>query len=268
MIEVLRPGVSARNARVVVFDFDGTLSLIRSGWVHVMVPMMVEGLKSLGTGETEEQLRAIVDDYVGRLTGKETIYQMIEYAAEISKRGGSPEDPLAYKHEYLRRLWDVIKDRVGALESGRAKPEDYLVPGSRALLEALQARGLKLYMASGTDEVDVRKEARLLDIDRYFDGGIYGASDDINSFSKGMLVKRIVESAEGSGEQILVFGDGYVEIDVVKQVGGVAVGVCTDEPHCLTVDEWKRQRLAGVGADFIVPNYQAHQPLLSALFPA
>ncbi|MBY0375456.1 MAG: HAD family hydrolase, partial [Bryobacteraceae bacterium] len=72
MIEVLRPGVSARNARVVVFDFDGTLSLIRSGWVHVMVPMMVEGLKSLGTGETEEQLRAIVDDYVGRLTGKET----------------------------------------------------------------------------------------------------------------------------------------------------------------------------------------------------
>jgi len=27
---------------VVLFDFDGTLSLIRSGWVDVMVPMMVE----------------------------------------------------------------------------------------------------------------------------------------------------------------------------------------------------------------------------------
>lgn len=233
-----------------------------------MVPMMVDGLKDLGTGESEEQLREIVDDYVARLTGKETIYQMIEYAAQIAKRGGTPEDPIAYKHEYLRRLWEVIKDRVKALESGASSPEEYLVPGSRQLLEGLKNRGLTLYMASGTDEVDVKKEARLLDIERYFDGGIFGASDDINSFSKGMLVKRIVESAEGAGEQILVFGDGYVEIDVVKQVGGVAVGVCTDEPRCETFDEWKKKRLAGVGADFLVPNYQAHQPLMSALFPA
>ena len=42
MVEQLRPGVSAKNARVCLFDFDGTISLIRSGWMDVMVPMMVE----------------------------------------------------------------------------------------------------------------------------------------------------------------------------------------------------------------------------------
>jgi hypothetical protein len=47
----------------------------------------------------------------------------------------------------------------------------------------------------------------------------------------------------------------------------VAVGVATAEPECLQVDEWKRRRLAGVGADFIVPNFLCHQELLGLLFP-
>ncbi len=53
MIEQLHPGVSANNARVCIFDFDGTISLIRSGWLDVMVPMMVGVLSQLDTGESE-----------------------------------------------------------------------------------------------------------------------------------------------------------------------------------------------------------------------
>lgn len=264
-MEVLNSGVNARQAKVAIFDFDGTVSLVRSGWVHVMIPMMVEGLRGLKPGETDEDLTRLVEDYVGKLTGKETIYQMIQYASEIEQRGGQPLTPVEYKHEYLRRLWEVIKDRVAELQSG-GSPEKYLVPGSRALLEALKARGLKLYLASGTDEVDVRREADLLDISRYFDGGIYGASDNIESFSKGMLVKRLVEQAGYQGPELLAFGDGYVEIDVVKQAGGVAVGVASDEPACEKIDDWKRNRLAGVGADYMVANFSACQQWLPRLF--
>src|SRR3984893_13887104 len=101
MIESISSGSSTTRAKVVLFDFDGTLSLIRSGWMDVMVPMMVEILAELKTGETEEQLRAIVEDFVWRLTGKETIYQMIALADEVKKRGGTPLDPLAYKKMYL-----------------------------------------------------------------------------------------------------------------------------------------------------------------------
>lgn len=268
MVENIRPGASARHARVVLFDFDGTLSLIRSGWMNVMVPMMVEILLDLNTGESEEQLRSVVEDFVWRLTGKETIYQMIAFAEAVQARGGTPLDPMAYKKLYLDRLWTKIESRIDALRTGDADPEDFLVPGSRALLESLRDRGLKMYLASGTDEVFMKEEARLLDVSKYFQGGVYGALDDYKSFSKAILIQRILSTAEFQGHQFLGFGDGYVEIEEVKNVGGVAVGVASEEPACTRVDEWKRQRLIGVGADYIVPNYLCQEELFSSLFPA
>src|ERR1700736_1415462 len=131
MLENITPGVSARDARVVLFDFDGTLSLIRSGWMNVMVPMMVEFLANLRTGESEEQWRAVVEDFVWRLTGKETIYQMMALAGAIEARGSQPRDPLVYKKMYLDLLWQKIESRVEGLRKGHADPEQYLVPGAR-----------------------------------------------------------------------------------------------------------------------------------------
>jgi phosphoglycolate phosphatase len=268
MVEHVSTGVSARNARVVLFDFDGTLSVIRSGWMNVMVPMMVEILADLKTGESEEQLRGLVEEFVWRLTGKETIYQMIAFAEAVQARGGKPLEPLAYKQMYLDRLWQKIATRVEALRHGQADPQQYLVPGSLELLNGLKARGLKMYLASGTDEIYMKEEARLLGLTKYFDGGVYGALDDYKSFSKAILIQRILSTAEFQGNQILVFGDGYVEIEEVKNVGGVAVGVASEEPACDKVDEWKRMRLIGVGADYIVPNYLCAEELFSTLFPA
>jgi phosphoglycolate phosphatase len=268
MIEHLRPGASAASARVALFDFDGTISVIRSGWMEIMIPMMVEILVNLKTGEREEDLRAVVEEFVGRLTGKQTMYQMIALAEEIEKRGGTPLDPLEYKNQYLSLLNDRIRDTLVELREQRCPPEKYLVPGASHLLEALQERGLKMYLASGTDQIYMREEARLLDVDRYFDGGVFGALDDYKSFSKKILIQRLIASSECKGDQFLGFGDGYVEIENVKEVGGVAVGLATAEPECLEVDEWKRKRLSGVGADFIIPNYLCRDELLHTLFSA
>lgn len=264
-VECVRP-LRASGVKVVLFDFDGTLSLIRSGWVDVMVPMMVETLLELKTGETAEDLERAVREYVARLTGKQTIYQMIQLAEEVSRRGGRPEDPLVYKHRYLGLLQERIQDRLEDLRSGACPPERYCVPGSHALLEALRSRGLTLYLASGTDEPYVLEEARLLDVARFFDGGIYGAKDDYKSFSKALLIERIIAGSGVRGEEFLAFGDGYVEIENVKQVGGVAVGAATDEPACAQVDPWKRERLIAVGADYIVPHYLGLEELLGRLF--
>jgi phosphoglycolate phosphatase-like HAD superfamily hydrolase len=265
MLETIHPGTSAAKARIVLFDFDGTLSLIRSGWMKVMIPMMIEVLAELKTGESEDQLRVVVEDFVWRLTGRETVYQMMALADEVKKRGGTPLPPLAYKQRYLDRLWNVIGDRVEALRRGECPPDRYLVPGARRLLETLKERGMRLYLASGTDEIYMKEEADLLDITRYFDGGVFGALEDLESFSKRLLVERILAMPEVRGEQLLGFGDGYVEIEEVKSVGGVAVGAATDEPECLVVDQWKRQRLIGVGADYIVPNY-LDEHLIGTLF--
>src|ERR1044071_5026868 len=191
MVEQLHPGVSAKDARVCLFDFDGTISLIRSGWMDVMVPMMVETLAECKSGETPEQLRAVVEDYVGRLTGKQTMYQMIEFADQVRARGGTPLEPIEYKRLYLDRLHQKIHGRLEELRDG-VSPEKYLVPGTRELIESLKERGLKLYLASGTDQDYMRDEAHLLDVDRYFDGGVYGALDDYKSFSKKILIQRLI----------------------------------------------------------------------------
>src|SRR5258706_1431176 len=246
MIEHLRPGASAANARVALFDFDGTISVIRSGWMEIMIPMMVEILMDLKTGEREEALRAIVDEFVGRLTGKQTMYQMIALAEEIEKRGGTPLDPLEYKKRSLEMLSEKIRDTITELREQRCPPEKYLVPGARALLEALRERGLKMYLASGTDQIYMREEARLLDVVRYFDGGVYGALDDYKSFSKKILIQRLIASSEYKGEQFLGFGAAYVGIENVRGVGGVTVGVATAEPEGLHVGECNRKRLSAL----------------------
>lgn len=266
MIETVRPGVTAQQAKVVIFDFDGTLSIIRSGWMDVMVPLCVEQLEALGSGESAAQLRAVVEEFVWRLTGKETIYQMMALADAVRARNGQPLEPAAYKKMYLDRLWLKIRDRVENLRAGRVSPETYLVPGARALLEDLSARGLRLYLASGTDDANVKEEAALLGVAPFFEGRIFGAQDDLTSFSKAILVRQIVSRAGFQANELLVFGDGYVEIEEVKKAGGIAVGVATAEPKCLEADEWKRERLISVGADFIVPNYTELDELASALF--
>src|ERR1017187_2342139 len=173
MVENISPGASARNARVVLFDFDGTLSLIRSGWMKVMVPMMLEILTELKTGETEAELQAVVENFVWRLTGKETIYQMIALAEAVEARGGKPQEPLVYKKMYLDLLWQKIASRVEALRKGDADPEKYLVTRSRELLEELKERGLTMYLASGTGEIYMKEAAPVLCIPQYLDGRAY-----------------------------------------------------------------------------------------------
>src|SRR5947199_2354286 len=93
-IEILHPELPRGRFRSVLFDFDGTLSLIREGWPQVMIPMMVEVLRATGTAETEAELSAVVEEFVMRLNGRQTIYQMIHLAEEVRRRGGQPREPL------------------------------------------------------------------------------------------------------------------------------------------------------------------------------
>lgn len=245
------------SIRHVLFDFDGTLSVIREGWPAVMVPMFAEVLPPL-PGETPEQRNQLAFEDIMRLNGKQTIYQMIQLAERIRERGGTPLEPLAYKHEYLRRLQARISERVEGLRSGRMLPDQWLVWGARPFLDLLVARGYTLYLASGTDEAFVKQEASLLGLDPYFGPRIYGALDNYRDFSKKMIIDRILKENAVSGEGLLAVGDGYVEIQNTKEVGGLAVAVASDEANNGSgrFDEWKRQRLLGVGADLVVPDFR------------
>ena len=251
----------------VLFDFDGTLSIIRQGWPEIMVPMFTEVLPAL-PGETEQDRRSLAYDDIMRLNGKQTIYQMMQLADRIRERGGEPQEPLWYKHEYLRRLNLKIAERVEGLSSGRIQQDDLTVFGSRSLLDNLKARGLSLYLASGTDEPFVNQEAELLGLTKYFGQHIYGAQDDYKNFSKKMVIDRILSENAIDGAKLLSFGDGYVEIQNTRDVGGLAIAVASDEANNGSgqMDEWKRDRLSGVGADAVIPDYRDSKALLELIF--
>jgi phosphoglycolate phosphatase-like HAD superfamily hydrolase len=264
--EVINANLPRGRFRSVLFDFDGTLSLIREGWPQVMIPMMVGVLRETGTGESDADLTSAVEEFVMRLNGRQTIYQMIQLADEVRRRGGQPLDPLQYKHRYHGLLMERICGRLAALESGVAAASDWAVPGSHDLLEALRRRGVTLYLASGTDLNYVRREAELLGVASFFRQHIYGALDDYKNFSKRMVIERILRDNGLRGAELLGFGDGFVEIEEIKRAGGVAVAVASDEVRRLGVNAWKRDRLVRAGADIVIPEYRRHKELLRFLF--
>lgn len=257
-IEVARKIPRGSAPEHALFDFDGTLSLIREGWMDVMVPLLAGILYEYARPEeTEEGIRALVKDFVTELTGKQTIYQMIRLVEEIRARGGVPRDPRDYKAEYHERLMERIASRRKGLADGTLPREEALVPGSLEILGLLRARGVHIYIASGTDEGYVLEEAALLGVDEFAPGRIYGAQADYASFSKEMVIRRILTENRVDGRRLAAFGDGYVEIADCKAVGGTAVAVASDESgRSGRPDPWKRERLLGAGADLVVPDYR------------
>ena len=255
------------NIRHVVFDFDGTISLIRDGWQNVMVPMMVECLQTeTDTTETQEQLETLVVEFVDRLTGKQTIYQMIQLSEEIAKRGGTPKEPLAYKDEYNRRLLPVVEERIAGLAAGTLPADPLRVPMSLEFLRSLREMGISCYLASGTDIEFVKNEAGLLGVAEYFDSGIFGALREYQKFSKAMVIQKIITDSQISGSELLIVGDGYVEIENAKAVGAIAVGVASVEGNIYNMNADKRERLIRAGADIIIPDFREGVQLLDYLF--
>ena len=266
-IEIVRPLATRLPPRHVLFDFDGTLSLIREGWPEVMIPMMVEILQATGTDESPDELARQAGDFVMQLTGKQTIYQMIRLADEVCKRGGAALAPAEYKQMYHDRLMERIADRHEMLRTGAVSAAEMVVPYSFKLLDALSRRGVSLYLASGTDQPYVEEEARLLGLDRYFGQHVYGAVDDYKTFSKALVIERILAEYRVDGTRLLGFGDGYVEIHNIKAVGGTAVAVASDEAgRSGRPDAWKRDRLIGAGADLVIPDYRDYEALIQMLW--
>jgi len=264
-IEIVRPEAFPTRIRHALFDFDGTLSLIRQGWQQVMAPMMVEYLMATPNHEPRETVENLVAEMIDETTGKQTIFQMMELVEMVRERGGEPLEASAYKRVYLDRLWERIEGRVAGLQQGRIALEDLRVSGGIGFLRTLREYGITCYLASGTDVGYVRNEVRALGLDGFFGEHIYGALEDWQSYSKAMVIERILRENDLRGSELATFGDGFVEIENCVAVGGIAIGVATDEVRRHRVDPWKRERLIRAGAHVIVPDFCRGEEILSLL---
>jgi phosphoglycolate phosphatase len=268
---VIKPGLEIVAAdrpkgpfRAAVFDFDDTLSLLRSGWQQVMLAQALAELRPHLPLESPDDLAKSIFEYIDELTGRPTIHQMERLAQEVAKRGGAPRTAEAYKQEYAAQLAKVTDERIAAIHQ-TASTDSVIVRGADEILRSLRQREVQLILCSGTDDDAVQSEMRLLQLDGFFFPHIYGAPLADPTFTKGRVFDWTIQNLGFSGNNIVAFGDGVVEIHEARRVGGLAIGVAKWSPEHPGEFARHRSRLIEAGAHAIIPDYEAHDEILALL---
>jgi beta-phosphoglucomutase-like phosphatase (HAD superfamily) len=274
-IEICDPEVltNTGNIKHALFDHDGTLSTLRQGWEKIMEPVMIKAImgdqyKTAGN-QLYQEVRTRVLDYIDMSTGIQTILQMETLVDLVDEFNIVPKeeilDKFAYKKIYTDALTEVVNRKLEKLEKGQLNTDDFTMKGSTGFLKAMKERGVKLYMASGTDREDVINEARILGYAELFDGGIFGSENDIRKYSKKLIINRIIHENKLKGNELVVFGDGPVEIRECIKSGGIAVGLGSDEIRRFGLNAEKRTRLIRSGAQIIIPDFSQKERLMELL---
>jgi phosphoglycolate phosphatase-like HAD superfamily hydrolase len=248
-----RPGISH-----VVFDFDGTISWLRHGWPELMAGLFLKHIPNLHN--------QLLNDILS-LNGKSSIYQMERCVQLVAEQGGPKLEPREMLTQYLDSLSRLIDERKRRIRRGEADPDEFVVHGARSLLRQLHARGLVLVILSGTAEDQVKEEAELLGLAEFFGPHIYGSTADLLGSSKQAVLERLTRQERVTGAHLLSFGDGPVEIRSTKQLGGLAVGVASDEDQNGSgkIHPQKAAQLQAAGADCLIPDYRDPDRLIKAL---
>ena len=267
-IEIVNPDTELGKFRHAIFDFDGTVSVLREGWPEIMAPVMIDAIR--GDTPVTPEIETAVAEYIDESTGIQTILQMERLVEMVREWGLVPEEQIldarGYKAIYNEALMRPVNARIAKLVSGENTLEDVVMLGSREFVKALYDRGLTIYVASGTDRDDVRNEVKHCQIDQWCRGGIWGAIGNIEEYSKDKVIKEILAENNLHGSELVVFGDGPVEIRNAKSNGAVAVGVATDEVARSGLNAHKRNRLIKAGADILVADFGEGEKLVSYLF--
>lgn len=257
-MKILEPHKRIIKPDFVMFDFDGTISKLRCGWEEVMRDYMLACIP----GDPQEAA-ALAERYIDESAGIQTIAQMRWLAGQVRERGGKALDPWDYKDAFNARLMERVLERKALLQSGDADAETYLVPGSRSFLAALRAQNIPLFLASGTDDADVRSEAEALQVDGFFDE-IAGAPHRADGCAKEATLRRLLHP----DEKMLIVGDGKVEIRLGREVGAVTLGVASwDRFENLTasLSPIKENRLTQAGAHALTADYTDTERILNWL---
>lgn len=257
-----------------IFDHDGTISTLREGWEQIMSPMMVRAIMGDHYQDADEavyqKVQTHVNEFIDKTTGIQTLLQMKGLIGLIREFGMVPEemilDEFGYKQIYNDTLLQMVNERENKLKKGELSVEDFTIKHAVSFLQKLHEAGVKLYLASGTDEADVKKEALVLGYAHLFDGGIYGAVGDVSKEAKKIVLDRILDSIGDAAEgQVATFGDGPVEMRETHKRRGVAVGLASNELRRFGLNGNKRTRLIKAGADIIVPDFSQYSELLRIL---
>ena len=273
-IEIAEPLPAGLQLKYAIFDHDGTISTLRQGWEKVMEPVMIEAIlgpdwRQAGRALFERTVGQ-VREFIDKTTGIQTLQQMHGLAQMVREAGIVPADRVLDAHGYKRiyndALMALVERRLARLERGELDVTDYTLKHAVPFLQTLHRAGLKLYLASGTDELDVISEAQALGYADLFEGRIYGASSDMTHDAKRMVLDRILgDLGPANASRIVTFGDGPVEIRETRKRGGVTVGLASNEVQRFGLAPEKRTRVIRAGAHLVIPDFSQYRQLLGVL---
>ena len=161
---------------------------------------------------------------------------------------------MEYTRQYDECLARHIRKRKERAAAGAR--EEYIIPGAIEYLTDIASRGVTLMLISGTDKEAVEEEARLLGVADFFGGGIHGSVNDITRYSKRKIIQELIRDQGICGANLVVTGDGPVEIRCAREVNGVAVGITCTESSRSGRDVRKYERLKKASADIIITDFR------------
>jgi phosphoglycolate phosphatase-like HAD superfamily hydrolase len=174
---------------------------------------------------------------------------------------GQIQSAASYKGIYNEELMTLVNLRLSKLDRGELEVSDFTLKGAVSFLRALRETGVRLYLASGTDEDDVKNEAERLGYAELFNGGIFGSIGVIEKDAKKIVIERILNEVDGAFNQLVTFGDGPVEMREARRRGALAIGVASDELRRFGPNAEKRARLIRAGAEAVLPDFSQWQKL-------
>ena len=217
--------------------------------------------------ELTDQIKAEVRDYIDKSTGIQTIFQMdwfVEYLHKLAPNCTLSKDSWFFKDAYNDRLMETVNERRHQMDLGKLSEEDYLISGAKEFVKALREKGVTICVASGTDDPDVQRESKVLGMFDLFDQ-LKGAPLRQKDCSKEAVLRDLIGSQGLKGGELLVVGDGKVEIQLGNEFGAITLGTATDEISRNGVNPAKRDRLVNAGAHAIVGDFSNLEELMNWL---
>ena len=232
---------------LLVFDLDGTLSLIRHGWQSVMAGVMTEALAESMPGRAglPEFARTVVD----ATNGSPVVRQMEALSEQATASGGAAIDAPAWARVYQDRMQATMDSRKVSIP-----PESLLVPGAAIFVARARRAGFACALVSGSSAANVESDLAFLDLDAMFDGLVRSPLDPAapNSFSKEQVFRDLM--AECGVRSLVAFGDGPGEIRAAVASGGKGVGVA-HTPGTGAIDAALSASLSKAGASLVVADF-------------
>ena len=273
-IEIINEWPENLDIKYAIFDHDGTVSALREGWENIMAPMMIKAV--LGdkyrdiTIDAYQKVEERVNEFIDKTTGIQTLVQMKGLLDIIREFGYVPEekilDAFGYKKIYNDELLAMVRIRERKLIDGELSVDDLTIKNVLPFMKILYDAGIQLYLASGTDEEDVKAEAQALGYDTLFEGRIFGSTGDVSKEAKRIVLNRILDKiGNHASTKIITFGDGPVEIRETRKRGGLTVGLATNELRRYGLNTKKRARVVKAGADVVIPDFSQYAKLLALL---